>query len=71
MSNKSQPTKTRPSKTNTVRKLTQRQADELIFKSKYADHVEESEITNRGYVYGLDNGKAVVVRFDGKLIAPS
>lgn len=54
----------------TCRKVSQARADAIIRRSKYFAHVEESEVNHRGYVYGLDNGKAVVVTFQGKVIEP-
>lgn len=52
----------------TTTKITLDQADELVLASEYGDRVEECEENEAGYVYTLEDGSAVVVTFDGRLI---
>ena len=47
--------------------VTEAQADEIVLASKWADEVEESEVNELDFVYGLTDGSTVVVDRSGKL----
>lgn len=49
--------------------ITQAAADKIILASRYADRVEDSERTDDGFVYTLENGKWVKVLNDGTIKA--
>lgn len=56
----------------TTTRISQEVADEIILNSDFEFILDgDCEITEDGYAYGLENGEAVVVGFDGRIYVPA